>query len=276
MTGIAAGLYPDLDEHTYHADPALSASGAKTLVRPGGPARYHHDRQHGRPPRDTFDFGHVAHKLILGAGADITVLQFDDWRTKAASKARREAYEAGLVPILGAVYAQARDLADEILMHPVAGKLLDGGDSEVSAFWHDDEFDIDRRARFDCLRPYGRARVVDVKTAESADPDAFSRAVANYGYHQQADWYLAAGRALGLFGDDAEFVFVVAEKKPPHLVNVIRLDAEALRVGAERNRRAMEIFRDCTEADVWPGYPTDTTTTIGLPRWAARDIEETW
>lgn len=269
------GIYEDLDEQTYHADPALSASGAKTLVRPGGPARYVYEREHP-VHKDDYDFGHVAHRLTLGTGAKFTVLDYDDWRTKAAREARSEARAAGYVPILIDTHLQARHLAEAIMAHPIAGKLLQDGMAEVSLFWHDHEYGIDRRARFDHLRPYGLARIVDVKTAESAEPDAFSRAVANYGYHQQAAWYLEAGQTCGLFDADAEFVFVVAEKKPPHLVNTFRLDAEALRVGAERNRQAMEIFRDCTESGIWPGYPTDDITTIGLPYWAARDHEETW
>jgi hypothetical protein len=50
---------------------------------------------------------------------------------------------------------------------------------------------------------------------------------------------------------------------------VVELDHDALAWGAERNTRAREIFRDCTESGIWPGYQADGThTTVSLPGWA--------
>jgi hypothetical protein len=64
----------------------------------------------------------------------------------------------------------------------------------------------------------------------------------------------------------------VQEKTPPYLVAVYELDALAMEAGRARNRRAAEMFRDCTEAGVWPGYSSEVEL-ISLPPWATR-IEE--
>ena len=44
--------------------------------------------------------------------------------------------------------------------------------------------------------------------------------------------------------------------------------------GRELNRLAIEIYRDCTEAGVWPGY-SDEIELISLPAWA-RPPREDW
>jgi hypothetical protein len=75
-------------------------------------------------------------------------------------------------------------------------------------------------------------------------------------------------RALGL-DEDPAFLFVFQEKTPPYLVTVVQLDDEAEAAGRARNELAMEIWRDCTQAGVWPGYSQDIEL-ITLPPWAAR------
>jgi hypothetical protein len=49
---------------------------------------------------------------------------------------------------------------------------------------------------------------VDYKTADHANPAAFAKSALDYGYHQQAAWYLDGLRELGI-SDDAAFLFIV-------------------------------------------------------------------
>ncbi len=80
LAPLPPGVYDDLPAEYYHADPALSASGMKLLLDPGCPALYRYERDHPQPPKATFDFGHAAHRLVLGDGAKLRVLDYDDWR----------------------------------------------------------------------------------------------------------------------------------------------------------------------------------------------------
>ncbi len=168
-------------------------------------------------------------------------------------------------------------MAEVIREHPIAGALLNpdrGGEAEQSLFWQDEETGVRRRARLDWMpdltNAWGRFIAVDYKTCSSAGPDAIAKAVANYGYYMQADWYCAGIRALGL-DDDPAFLFVFQEKEPPYLVTVAGLDDEARAIGRARNRQAIERFRDCTESGFWPGY-SDDIEYISLPPWAARTL----
>ncbi|SES04376.1 PD-(D/E)XK nuclease-like domain-containing protein [Streptomyces qinglanensis] len=276
------GIYPDLPMDAYHADPvpggSLSSTGARRLLPPGCPALYHHERQHGRQPRNTFDYGTAAHRLVLGDGPTIHVVEADNWRTTAAREDREDARAMGRVPLLRHEYEQVTAMADALRAHPVASVLFDpirGGAPEQALFWRDPPTGVMRRALLDWLPQSGPGRMVvpDYKTAASAEPEAIRRTVDTYGYHQQAAWNSAGVKALGL-AEDVAFVFVVQEKTPPYLVTVVQLDAMAMRIGAARNRRALQIYAECTATGRWPGY-TDAIEHLSLPPYAEnRDSEE--
>jgi len=111
--------------------------------------------------------------------------------------------------------------------------------------------------------------IADLKSCASASKGAIAKAVASYGYHIQAPWYIDAVRAMGL-DEDPAFVLVFVEKEPPYLITVAHLDDAALATGRALGRRAIEMYRDCAESGIWPAYsshPTDIET-ISLPRWA--------
>lgn len=258
----------DIAEAEYHARPELSSTEARRLL--DNPAKYRWRKQVGEEHRDTFDFGHAVHGLVLGVGREVEVIPFDDFRKQAAQQQRDEAYAAGRIPLLRDRWAVAQDMANAVHAHPVARMLLDPdrGPVEQSAFWTDPVTGVECRCRFDKLPAFdtpGRFIAVDFKTAVAADVVSFGKSAADYGYVMQAPWYLDAVHVL-LDRDDAAFVFVVQEKEPPYLVNVIELDPLAMAIGAERNRRAREVYAECVAADRWPGFG-DEVQTASLPRW---------
>ncbi|NUS76671.1 MAG: hypothetical protein HOV70_10790 [Streptomyces sp.] len=277
--GIAPGLYPDLPIETYHGDRAsLSSSGARSLLAPSCPARFRYEQDHPRPRKTVFDFGTAAHRVVLGDGPELVAVEADDWRTKAARAERDQVEAAGGVALLADDYDQVHAMADAIRRHPVASALFAPGSGrpEVSVFWEDRPTGVRRRARFDWLpNPSGgRLIIPDYKTCRSAEPSALAKAMHDYGYQQQADWYRAAARAEGLGDKDAAFVFVCQEKTAPYLVTVFEPDMTALRIGAAKNRRAIETYARCVETGHWPGY-TDEIAYLSLPVWAEiRDAEE--
>lgn len=262
------GFYRDIPEADYHGDrESLSVSGAKTLLKAPALFKYQQDNP---VHRDVFDVGSAAHKLVLGVGDPIYVVPADNWQTKAAREERDLARAEGMVPILPADYEVVAAMAEELQRHQLAMSLLSNGEPEVSAYALDESTGVLRRGRFDWL---GIAVLSDYKTAASAEPNAFAASAARYGYHMQAAWYLNLAYDLG--HDAQAFAFIVQEKTPPYLVSVVVLDDAAIARGDELNRRALEMYRDCTESDLWPGYMADGDyVTVSLPRWAFRDNEE--
>ena len=271
------GVY-EMPHAEYLADPvpggSLSSSGARLLLPPSCPAIFRYRQDHPPESTATFDFGHAAHRLVLGEGPPLAVLDAEDWRTKAAQQWREGVRAEGSVPLLRAEHEQVQAMAAAIREHPIASALLEPGTGrpELSLFWADD--DIWRRARLDWLPLPGPGRtiVADYKTTVSADPvSALGKHVPNYGYHQQAALYLDGVRLL--VADDPAFVFVFQDKAPPWLVTVAELDFQALEIGRARNRQAIERYRDCRESGIWPGY-SDDIELISLPSWAVPRIEE--
>ena len=275
-TTFAPGIY-EMPEQEYHQDPvpggSLSCSGAKKLLRPSCPAVFAWEREHPKPPSAAMELGTAAHRLVLGTGQEIAVIDAKDWRTNKAKDAADDARAAGMVPLLTADHDQVQAMAAAIREHPVAGPLLCHGGvrAEQSWFWPDPEFGIWRRARFDShrLAASGRVIITDYKTTVSADPGKFAKTVYDLRYHMQAAWYLDAADGVLGAATDAAFLFVAQEKTPPYLVTVCELDADAVRAGDTANRTAIEIYRDCQATGIWPGYqPENDIALISLPAWA--------
>ncbi|GGS81730.1 PD-(D/E)XK nuclease-like domain-containing protein [Streptomyces griseoviridis] len=264
------GIY-EMDNETYHSHRyALSSSGARRLIE-ASPAHFRYEQDHPQPPKQVFDFGNAAHKLVLGTGPDLVRIDADEWRTKAVKEEVAAVRAEGGVPLRPAEWEQVHEMADVLRAHPVASLLFDPehGTAEQSLFWRDAPTGVMRRARLDWLpNPRaGRLIIPDYKTCRSAHPDALQRAIEDYGYHQQDDTYRSACHALGIADDDAAFVFVCQEKTAPYVITVIEVNATARRIGAARNRRALEIFAHCTATGYWPGY-SDDVVPVALPGWA--------
>lgn len=277
LTASGDAVVRDLPHEQYLQHPALSHSGAKLLVRAGGPARFRHYLEHGRPPKDEFDVGHAAHNAVLGVGPELVVVDAADWRTAAAKQARELARASGKVAVLTKTATQVADMARALRAHPVASRLLHvkTGEPEVSLFWHDGEHGVDRRGRVDFLRtPDGDGRLIlaDYKTTTDASPAAVERSVINFGYHSQGAWYRDLVVGLGL-AKSAPFLFVFQEVAAPYLVHVIELDPDLLAMGDDLNRRALRLFAECTASGVWPGYNDAGITTVHAPTWALRQHE---
>jgi hypothetical protein len=264
------GIY-DMTNEEYHSHRyALSSSGARKLLPPGCPAKFRWEQDNPQPVKKVFDIGNAAHKLVLGTGPELRIVDYERWDTKAAKAEVAEARAAGAIPLKRPEWEQVHAMADALRAHPVASLLFDPGQGtpERSLFWRDEKTGVMLRARLDWLpNPRaGRLIIPDYKTCASAEPERLMRAVDEFGYHQQDDWYRRGARALDLADDDAAFVFVCQEKQAPYVVTVIEMDATARRIGAARNRRAIERFAECTRTGHWPGY-SDEIAYVSLPPW---------
>jgi len=265
----------DMTAEAYHADPALGSSGARRLVNEC-PAAF---RLAVQETKTEFDIGTAAHLLVLepdAFGAKVAAIPHDNYKTKAAQEARDAARAAGRIPLLPDQIQAVRAMRDAILADPVAGRAFRGGKAEQSLFWRDPEFGVMCKTRPDWLPGHGRY-LVDIKTSTTADPRKFEKAIAEFGYHQQAAWYLDGVEAVT--GErPARFAFVVVSKKPPHLVTTCWIDDEAIQWGRIQNRRARGLFAWCLDHDQWPAFQPDITGpraafTVGLPGWATKELE---
>lgn len=259
----APRLVLDVPENEYHAGPELSHSGAKSLLR--SPAKYLWEREHP-VHKDVFDVGTAAHALVLGTPLEIVVVDADDWRTKVAKEAKAEAHAAGQTPLLRDTWAEIQAMRGALMRHRTARSLLEReGHSEASIYWTDSATGVPLRCRFDRLTTNdGRALGIDYKSTNDASPRGFAKSVASFEYVQQDPWYLDGLIALGY--EDPSFLFIAQEKSAPYLPAVYELRPGDREIGREKNALARQMWRDCTEADVWPAYSEDVQF-LDLPRW---------
>jgi hypothetical protein len=148
--------------------------------------------------------------------------------------------------------------ARAVLSHPDARPWFEAaGNAEASIFSTDPDTGIAMRARFDrLLEPVGkRLAAVDLKSiGTSASPDNFAKSAARFGYDVSQEHYRHTYDAENV--DDLEFVFVVVEVEPPHLVGVYVLDHDFAEIGRKKAAKARRLFAEYTASDEppYPGY----------------------
>ncbi len=276
VEGYAPGVH-QISADEYHADrTSLSSTGARKLLPPSCPAKFKWDLDHEPPPRKTFELGTAAHKLVLGEGPELVLVDAVRWDSNAV-KAEVAAIRAeGGVPLKPAEMEAVEAMAQALREHPLASALFDPerGQPEQSLFWRDRFTGVNCRARLDWLPDSdgGRMLVADYKTATSASTRAFERAVLDYGYHQQDEHYSDGIWQLKI-AEDVQFMFVVQEKTPPYLINVFQVSPGWLLMAEDRNTRARQIFKQCTETGIWPGYGTEVEM-VFPPRWLETEHEQ--
>ncbi len=270
----------------YRPEPdRLSPNGAKKLLPPSTPARFAYDRQHPQEPKRVFDFGKVAHKLVLGEGDQFLVLDPEIHGLKKDGtpaenpratgiwkEVEANARAEGLTPIHVDDYNKAVEMAQVVHQHETAGPLLAEGDAEVWFYWTDEGSGQKLRQRIDWItRANGRITIVEYKTTADASPEAFGRTVFKLGYHIACAFAVKGAKALKL--DDApEYKIVAQEKEPPYDLTVHSLDLEAFSFSCRQMREAIAIYQRCMKAGVWPGYPVETNW-IPQPVWAIEEME---
>lgn len=265
---------------TYHDDPcpepSLSASLAHVLLTCSPRhAWWAHPRLNPafEPDRDEkFDLGTAAHAYLLQGASGFAVLDFPDWRTKAAKEARDAARDAGKVPLLAFRWADVQAMAaaaqPQLDAHEDPPRPLAGGAPEQTLVWQ--EGDVWCRARLDWLH-HDRQTVDDYKTTGgSANPEMWTRGpLFTNGYDLQAAFYLRGLQVL--YGIAATFRFVVQENTAPFALSVIGLSPGALVLAEKKRLYAVDLWRSCLATNRWPAYPTRTCW-AELPPW----LEAAW
>jgi hypothetical protein len=265
----------------------MSNSDGKKLLETC-PAQFKWDRDHGvRKTSDAFDFGHVAHTVVLGRGERYQVFGSKlDGRTKEGKAQKLEvdaARAAGRTPIYGDQWAAITAMAEAIRANPTAHELLtQPGRAEACLFWRDQVkvdgvyVTVQRRAMVDLLPDVPELgepmRVIDYKTADEVAPnDRMRKKIYDYGYHRQGATIHDACRAL--FERVAEVVFVMQSKTAPHLVVPVDLDTPAQRIGAKQNEEALKLWARAQLTGVWPEYANGVVTS-GVPAWIEHQYED--
>lgn len=157
-----------------------------------------------------------------------------------------------------------------VMAHPVAAALLKCGSSEVSAFFKlksAEGVEVECKSRFDFL-PLNMPVIVDLKTTEDASPEGFRRSVVNYGYHQQAAFYLDGINAADSGAEPYDsFAFIAVEKKEPYRCEVYTLSPEFIERGRSRYKRLLDEYAKIKSTGIAPAYLSAEVIELDAPGW---------
>lgn len=265
----------NVSDDEYFSDPcsvpSLSQSIAKILITESPlHAWLRHPRLGGVPSESTkaTDEGTVIHKLLLGKGTDVVVVDAPDFRTKIAQQARDEATAAGKVPMIRHKYDDIVAAAERLRENCAKQGFHLSGESEVAIEWSEEgeEGPVLCRGRMDHVF-IDKGVIYDVKKTASANPKYLARNFVDLGYDIQSAAY---PRALEKLRPDLagriDFVFLFLELQPPYSVIAARPDGVLREIGAARWSRAVRLWERCLRRNEWPGY-ADQPITLEAPPW---------
>ncbi len=303
-TPTAPGLYR-MSEAAYHGDPcllpSLSRSIAEKLILESPRHAFVAHPRLTKPDDEeeedknsrTRDIGSAAHALLLRQPTEIAVLDYKDFKKKAAQEERTAAQERGAIPLLAKDHKTVLTMVEKarsvlstnshLAIRDIADPVVSTVYNEVTAIWRDRCGDHWARARMDRLSIDGpRVTIIDYKTTElSVEPNAVARAIYNNEYHFQDGFYRRGIRHLFPEIDKHEmrldFLFITQEQKPPFEITVARVDNAGRLIGEKMASAAFMLWRKCLAANEWPGYPGEIVDAECPPyvdtRWSSREIE---
>lgn len=263
------GIYLNLDNEVYHASEGVSKSGLWT-IQTKSPAHYRYGE---REQKTAFDVGTAAHLAILEPNNFEGKVHRgpDDRRGNKWKDAAEWCAVEGKLILTSGDYDDVLAIRDAVHADQWVNSIITGGEPLVEA----SGYNIDPatgelvRVRPDLYRE-DLGIIVDLKTARSAHPDAFARAVVDYGYHAQEAIYSDVWRSLGKPVEG--FVFLAAELKSPYAFAVYELPPSIVEEGRAMMRAALETYSSCRARDEWPAYGSGVQE-LSFKRWAYRLTE---
>lgn len=284
---IAAGFH-DISECDYHRDPcdapSLSSSIARVLLEQTPRHAYlahprlnpQFDAGNSDPTRKA-EIGTAAHKALTGKGAEIVIIDADDYKKTAAKEARAAAYKAGKAPILKPDIDAAERIHRAVRMRldaiPECLGALHIGKGEQVMLWQDTG-GIWCRAMMDWWQEE-TLTVYDIKTTAGGltDRDIASRIAG--GWDVQAGLYIRGlTRLLPEHAGRFKWRWIVVSQDEPHDVRIIEATRDCISAGDRKAARAISKWSHCLVTDEWPGYPLRVET-VEYPAYSfARLLEE--
>jgi PDDEXK-like domain of unknown function (DUF3799) len=265
---IEAGIHFDMATAEYFTDPcpapSLTQSMAKILLDRSPLHAWHAHPRLGAKARVVEEayvsaqaIGNAAHKLFLGRGKEVVIIEANDFRTNAAKETRDAVTAEGRVPILAKHHGRAVAMvkaAKEHLAH--MGLAEFSGESEVVIAW--EENGVWMRSMIDKLST-SRTLVVDLKTSGmSCAPHGIGRMMEAAGWDIQAAMH---ERGLNVLDPDSagrrRHLFIAQENDLPYALTIAEMSESVMTMGRKKLEMATTIWRHCIENNLWPGYPTD-------------------
>lgn len=266
----------------FEETPFLSSSIARKLLTcsPQHAWLQHQDRELGRDKHtSSTDFGELAHRLLLNAGKDISIIEADDYRTKDAKAKRQEAYDNNMIPALPVHYNTARVMVERLkeqlpsfglsaLPFIAADNCLYEQQLKCEYQYRPGKF-VKICANIDYVDLNNKV-IYDYKTTGvSANPEFFSKKIFDDMLDIQAFFHKTCMEIKNR--NQYTFRFVVQETFKPYAISIIEINEHSMELSRKKSHHAMDIWNKCLADNYFPAYPTQLFEAVA-PSWH----ETTW
>jgi exodeoxyribonuclease VIII len=273
-SNLDSGIFSNVPPAVYHSHEALNYSRMKVLL--DCPAKFYDKVE----ATQTMEFGTLFHMYVLEPHIfDRAVIVFDkDLRSKQNKEEKKQLQAAGYK-----YFIKSNDLnnlarmKNAVMSFNLGERLLSDGYPEISAFFEMDG--VLCRSRFDYLKSIDDTLfITDIKTISSCSKDNITKSIGQFNYHIQAAFYSDALKICqGEFEKVIFINFFVESTKGltnnNHISAVpVIIPEEDLEIGRCEYKRALNIYKDCTNNNNFYDYDTvfgwgGAISEIGLPAW---------
>lgn len=276
------GVFYDMPEEVYHSGIELSKSQIGQFLKAKTPAHYRYEiKEWTQDKQDNLDFGSLVDCMIFEPhlilsrfrkGPEVKTRADKRWKESKAA-----AEEDGVTLIRPKDWDDATAMARTLREHEkLAPLMLEDTDYQVSLFWDDQTIGWPLRARLDT---YNRAIniAIDLKTADDASLETFSKRSFDLGYHIQSAMYQDGWVACGNDPFDM-FMFVVIDKtrlnrRQAFEVACFEMDAEAVEIGRKQYKQAGAEMAQYLMSGHWPGFPQHLQA-ISAPYYVRKEYDQ--
>ena len=133
----------------------------------------------------------------------------------------------------------------------IAETLFADGDPELTLLW-EDSTGCKKKARADWM-PASHEIILDVKSIDRAGNSAIERAIRNFNYDFQGQFYIEGTEACGL--GKRVFVILFVERNPPFHSRLKYFSDKDMADASRRNQHAAKLYHDAMTSGYWPSYP---------------------
>ena len=141
-------------------------------------------------------------------------------------------------------------------------KLLTGVNYQVSLFWAD-ETGLRCKTRPDVCKP-SKGMLLDIKTALSGSPKAFSQSLVKFDYPLQACMQIEGAISCGLMEQVKNYFWLVVEKQPPHSATLYEFDSQDIHACQQEYRLLKEQVKAALATNHYPGYSARADNRFGI------------
>ena len=200
------------------------------------PAKLEHYRKYGQEDTSALLFGRAFHLNILESEKfKDKISVFTGTRRGKVWDEFKEANEESTI-ITEKEYSSIERMREKLYSIPRVVNLLSSGVAEVVNCWSDDSTGVYCKGKADYVKnENGRTILVDIKTTQSHNENAFRGSCMKYGYDRQAAFYMDGFKA-------DEFWFIVIEKTAPYDVGIYMCGDEFISMGRSKYQDLLKTY----------------------------------